>query len=134
MSTRIVELFIEDMEDESGIEAISLVGRPAHDESWLAFNHDELKEVEEYSPYTIVEDDFCDRHPLLKTAGEPYNELLDSGWEIVRVEKMTPAIVLKMNQERFTTSYPNRESDLDTDKYKIRFKYVGPVDDRKRIS
>ena len=41
MTTKIVELFIQDMEDESGIEAISLVGRPAHDETWLAFTHDE---------------------------------------------------------------------------------------------
>ena len=36
--TKIVELFINDEFDESGIEAISLVSRPAHDETWMAFN------------------------------------------------------------------------------------------------
>jgi len=36
-NTKIVELFIDDEYEESGIEAISLVSRPAHDESWLAF-------------------------------------------------------------------------------------------------
>jgi hypothetical protein len=56
--TKIIELFIDDDFDESGIEAISLVSRPAHDETWLAFNADEEK-VEEFNPYTIVNDDFC---------------------------------------------------------------------------
>jgi len=132
MTTKIVELFIEDMEDESGIEAISLVSRPAHDETWLAFNHQELDDVEEYSPYKIVEDNFCDTHPLLKTVGEPYNQLLDEGWEIVRVERMTPAIVLKMNQERFTTSSPNADSQLDKETFRVRYKYVGPRDNKNR--
>jgi hypothetical protein len=129
--TKIVELFIEDMEDESGIEAISLVGRPAHDETWLAFNHEE--EVEKLEPqYKIMPDDFCEGNPLLKTIGEPYTELLADGWEIVRVEKMTPQIVHKMNQERFTRSSPNEESELDKATFRVRYKYVGPIDDRNR--
>jgi hypothetical protein len=54
-TTKIIELFIDDEFDESGIEAISLVSRPAHEETWLAFKEEEL---ETYNPYHIVEDNF----------------------------------------------------------------------------
>jgi len=131
MTTKIVELFIEDMEDESGIEAISLVGRPAHDETWLAFNHDE--EVEKLEPqYKVMPEDFCQHNPILNSIGEHYSDLINEGWEVVRVEKMTPQIVHKMNQERFTRSKPNDDSELDKENFRVRFKYVGPVDDRNR--
>lgn len=131
MTTKIVELFIEDMEDESGIEAISLVGRPAHDETWLAFNKEE--EVERLEPqYKIMPDDFCEHNTSLNELGEPYNQLLEEGWEVVRVERMTPQIVHKMNQERFTKSNPNAESELDKENFRVRYKYVGPIDDRNR--
>lgn len=127
--TRIVELFIDEEYDESGIEAISLVSRPAHDETWLAFNKQE-EEVETLSPYKIVEDDFCDHNPKLKTLGEPYGKLLNEGWEIVRAEKITPQVVHKMNQQRFSS--PNDPSELDNEDMRVRFKYVGPRDERNR--
>jgi hypothetical protein len=127
-STKIVELFIEDMDDESGIEAISLVSRPAHDETWLAFNKEEI--VEDFSPYKIVEDDFCQHNPILDELGEPYGHLIEEGWEVVRVEKITPQMVHKMNQERFSS--PNEPSELDAADFKVRFKYVGPRDEKNR--
>ena len=40
--TRIIELFIDDDYEEAGIEAISLVSKPAHDEEWMAFNSETL--------------------------------------------------------------------------------------------
>jgi hypothetical protein len=128
MTTKIVELFIQDMEDESGIEAISLVGRPAHDETWLAFTHDEGIQPS----YKICDDTFCEQHPLLNTIGEPYTTLLEDGWEIIKVEHMTPENVLKMSEERFTRSNPNQDSIFDKDKFRVRFKYVGPRDSRNR--
>lgn len=127
-STRIVELFIDDEFDESGIDAISLVSRPAHDEQWLAFNKEE--QPEEYSPYKVMEDNFCEMTPKLDELGEPYSHLIQEGWEIVRVEKITPQMVTKMNQQRFSS--PNDSSELDTDEYRIRFKYVGIRDGKNR--
>jgi len=127
-STRIVELFIDDEFDESGIDAISLVSRPAHDEQWLAFNKEELPE--EYSPYRVMEDNFCEMTPKLDELGEPYSQLIQEGWDIVRVEKITPQMVVKMNQERFSS--PNDSSELDTDEQRIRFKYVGIRDGKNR--
>lgn len=127
--TRIIELFIDDEFEESGIEAISLVSRPAHDEQWIAFGHDE--EVERLEPnYKIVSDDFCSHNPKLDQLGEPYSQLIEEGWEVIKVEKITPMMVQKMNQERF--SEPNEPSFLDNDQYRVRFKYVGPRDEKNR--
>ena len=39
-TVKIIELFIDEEYEEAGIEAISLVSNPAHDEKWLAFNKD----------------------------------------------------------------------------------------------
>jgi hypothetical protein len=131
--TKIVELFIDEEYIEAGIEAISLVSRPAHEEEWMAFNAQtkESKEVtDDYSPYKIVSDDFCNHHPKLRTLGEPAGELEADGWEIIKVEKMTPQMVHKMANERF--SNPSAESELDKQNYRVRYKYVGPRDDKNR--
>ena len=128
--TPIIELFIDDDYEEAGIESISLVSRPAHDEAWRAFNAETPNESEEFSPYKIVSDDFCSHNPKLDQLGEPYSHLIEEGWEIVKMEKITPQMVQKMSQERFSS--PNDTSFLDNDKYRIRFKYVGPRDEKNR--
>jgi len=129
-NTRIIELFIDDEYEEAGIEAISLVSKPAHDEEWMAFNSQKLEGDEEFNPYNIVSDDFCSHNPKLDELGEPYSHLIQEGWEIIKMEKITPQMVHKMNQERFSS--PNDPSFLDNDKYRIRFKYVGPRDEKNR--
>ena len=129
--TKIVELFIDDDFDEAGIDAISLVSKPAHEEEWMAFNHQAKEtEIEPINPYKIVEDDFCNHNPKLDILGEPYDKLINEGWSIIKVEKISPQMVHKMNQERFSS--PNEPSALDTDKYRVRFKYVGPRDEKNR--
>ena len=127
-NTRIVELFIDDEFDESGIEAISLVSRPAHDETWLAFKHEEVEKLE--SPYQIAAEDFCSHNPKLDELGESHSDLLKDGWEVVRLEKITPQMVYKMQQEKFSS--PNDESQLDTETTRVRFKYIGPRDEKNR--
>jgi hypothetical protein len=77
-----------------------------------------------------VADDFCSHNPKLDQLGEPYHQLIDEGWEVIKVEKITPMMVQKMNQERF--SEPNEPSFLDNDQYRVRFKYVGPRDPKNR--
>jgi len=128
---KIVELLIDDEFDESGIEAISLVGSPAHEENWIAFNSEEEPTLDNNSiTYRIVEDDFCSHNPLLDTLGESYSDLINQGWVISRVEQMNPERILKMSRERF--SDPNSESYEDTVQFRIRFKYVGPRDNKNR--
>jgi len=127
--TKIVELFIDETYEEAGIEAISLVSKPAHEETWHAFNKED-----EYSPYKVVPEDFCNTLPSLQSLGEPYSQLIDEGWEIVKVEKMTPQKINEITNrnQKFITSAPNENSELDTDEYRVRFKYVGPQDERNR--
>jgi hypothetical protein len=127
-TTKIVELFIDDEFDESGIEAISLVSRPAHDETWLAFSADTNNEEKELaSPYHIAEENFCDNNPKFNTLGEAYTDLMNEGWEVVKMEKITPQMVHKMERERFASD-PNGVSQLDTDEIRVRYKYIGPND------
>ena len=134
--TKIVELFINDEFDESGIEAISLVSRPAHDETWMAFNKNiitnKFDDEEKLNPYIIVEDDFCNINKEIFELGEPYEKLINEGYDIVRVEKITPQVVHKMNEEKFTESNPNAESSLDYGTYLIRYKYIGIRDNKNR--
>jgi hypothetical protein len=127
---KIVELLIDDEFEESGIEAISLVSTPAHEESWIAFNSEEQPEVDNSITYRIVEDDFCANNPLLDSLGEPYDALINEGWVLTKVEQMTPDRILKMSREKF--SDPNAESQEDTVQFRIRFKYVGPRDNKNR--
>ena len=138
--TKIVELFINDEFDESGIEAISLVSRPAHDETWMAFNKnnqtiitDKFDDEEKLNPYIVVEDDFCNINKEIFELGEPYEKLINEGYDIVRVEKITPQAVHKMNEEKFTQSNPNAESVLDKNQpYLVRYKYIGIRDNKNR--
>jgi hypothetical protein len=128
--TKIVELFIDDDYEDAGIEAISLVSKPAHEEEWMAFNTQTISTEKEFSPYRIVEDDFCNHNTKLDTLGEPYSQLINEGWEIVKMEKITPQMVHKMNQNHF--SFPNDPSELDTEDTRVRFKYIGPRDNKNR--
>jgi hypothetical protein len=138
-STKIIELFIDDEYENAGIEAISLVSKPAHEENWLAFKRQDCscgthkmgEEVEEISPYQIVEDNFCDNNPKFLTVGEKYSDLVNDGWEVVKVQKITPSEVYKMQEQKFSS--PNDPSQLDTDEIRVRYKYIGPRDDRNRV-
>jgi hypothetical protein len=138
-STKIIELFIDEEYENAGIEAISLVSKPAHEENWLAFKkqdcscgtHKMGEEIEEISPYQIVEDNFCDNNPKFLTVGEKYSDLVNDGWDVVKVQKITASEVYKMQEQKF--SNPNADSQLDTDEIRVRYKYIGPRDDRNRV-
>jgi hypothetical protein len=128
---KIVELLIDEDFEESGIEAISLVSTPAHEENWIAFNSEDNPNTDDNSvTYRIVEDDFCSHNPLLDELGESYNDLISQGWVISRVEQMTPERILKMTRQKF--SDPNAESYEDTESFRLRFKYAGPRDNKNR--
>lgn len=135
-TTKIIELFIDDDYEQAGIEAISLVSRPAHEENWQAFNsqgcgcNTNFSDQEQLNPYHIISDDFCSTEQEIFLKGESYSDLINDGWEIVRVEKITPTVVHKMQQHQF--SDPNTESQLDTDEIRVRYKYIGPRDNRNR--
>jgi hypothetical protein len=104
---KVFELKIEDDDDLSGIDSISLVDDPAIEVNWIAFNKE--KEHEFHIP--DGEDDTYLGKLLSK--GQPEQELLDDGWEIERIESV---------KDNFATT-PNDESYQDNSFYKVRYKY-----------
>ena len=108
---KIYELKItDDMEDESGIDSISLVDTPAIEINWVAFSKE--KEHEFHIPDG---EDHIYLEKLLPY-GQDEQELLDDGYEIDTIEYK--------KEGDFIYSNPNQPSDLDTNLFRIRYKYV----------
>ena len=105
---KIFELKIEEDDELSGIDSISLVDEPAIEVMWVAFSKE--KEHEFHIPDN--EDDIYLERLLSK--GQPEQELLDEGWEIERIETV---------KENFATS-PNAVSSEDNMFYRVRYKYA----------
>jgi len=100
---KIFELKIEEDDELSGIDSISLVDEPAIEVNWIAFNKEK--------PHEFHIPEGSDRHYLEKLFqyGQDENELLNDGWEVVK--------------ENFISSDPNADSLEDTGEYLIRYKY-----------
>ena len=105
---KIFELKIQEDDDVSGIDSISLVDEPAIEVNWVAFK----KEVQEDFHIPDGEDDTYLGKLLSK--GQPEQELLDEGWEIDRIESV---------KENFATT-PNDDSYQDNSFYRVRYKYA----------
>jgi hypothetical protein len=105
---KIFELKIQDDDELSGIDSISLVDEPAIEVNWVAFK----KEVQEDFHIPDGEDETYLGKLLSK--GQPEQELLDEGWEIDRIESV---------KENFATT-PNDDSYQDNSFYKVRYKYA----------
>jgi hypothetical protein len=109
---KVFELKIEEDDDVSGIDSISLVDEPAIEINWMYFN--KVKQQEFHIP------DGEDNKYLEKLAAVAENEqdLLDDGWVI---SKITP-----MGKEGFAVNatQPNAPSVEDETEYKVRYKYV----------
>jgi hypothetical protein len=104
---KVFELKIEEDDDVSGIDSISLVDEPAIEVNWVAF----AKEKEHDFHIPDGEDDmYLDK---LFSKGQPEQDLLDEGWVIDRIETV---------KENFATA-PNDISVEDTEFYRVRYKY-----------
>ena len=104
---KIFELKIQDDDEISGIDSISLVDEPAIEVNWVAFK----KEVQEDFHIPDGEDETYLEKLLSK--GQSEQDLLDEGWEIDRIESV---------KENFATS-PNDISYEDNSFYRVRYKY-----------
>ena len=105
---KIFELKIQEDDDVSGIDSISLVDEPAIEVNWVAFK----KEVQEDFHIPDGEDETYLGKLLSK--GQSEQELLDEGWEIDRIESV---------KENFATT-PNDTSYQDNSFYRVRYKYA----------
>ena len=113
---KIYELRIDEEDDISGIDSISLVDEPAIEVNWVAFNKHKHSATEEC--FHIPDGEDSKYLELLYTKGKPEQELLDEGFELVSIEVD--------GQESFITApKPNSPSFVDEDsEYAIRYKYI----------
>ena len=101
---KIFELKIEEDDELSGIDSISLVDEPAIEINWVAFNKVKPQE------FVIPDGDDLKYSEMVTQKGQSEEELLNDGWEVVKQE--------------FLSSSPNAESIEDTNEYLIRYKYI----------
>lgn len=103
---KIFELKIQEDDDVSGIDSISLVDEPAIEVNWVAFKKE--KEHEFHIP------DGEDNKYLekLMSKAQLEEDLLSEGYEFYKVI-----------EEDFISTDPNDDSREDTDFYRVRYKY-----------
>ena len=105
------ELRIEEDDEISGIDSISLVSEPAIEINWVAFN--KVKPEEFHIP-DGEDDKYIQK--LIATA-QNEQELFDEGWVVDSVE------ILDGNN-KFISTNPNGPSMEDELEYNVRYKYI----------
>ena len=104
---KIYELKIEDEDEISGIDSISLVDEPAIEINWMFFNKTKEHNFDEDAVYT--------QH--LMSVGESEDDLLAEGWVVDSVDYLD-------GKEDFVNTDPNAPSSGDEKEYKVRYKYI----------
>lgn len=107
---KIFELKIQDDDELSGIDSISLVDEPAIEVNWVAF-----KKEKEHEFHIPDGEDNIYIEKLMATAQDE-QELFDEGWV---VDKITV-----LGKEGFYSTDPNGPSIEDEKEYNVRYKYI----------
>ena len=107
---KIFELKIEDDDELSGIDSISLVDEPAIEVNWMFFNKE--KEHEFHIP-DGEDDKYLEK---LLSIAQDEQELFDEGWVVNKVNIV--------GQNEFISTSPNAPSDEDEEEYNVRYKYI----------
>lgn len=100
---KIFELKIEEDDELSGVDAVSLVDEPAIEINWVAFNKTQEN-------FVIPDGEDIKFSSRIIEKGQSEEELFNDGWEIAKQE--------------FVSSSPNSPSFEDTKDRLIRYKYV----------
>lgn len=108
---KVYELRIEEDDEISGIDSISLVSEPAIEINWVAFN--KVKPEEFHIP-DGEDDKYIQK--LIATA-QNEQELFDEGWVVDSVEILD-------GTNKFISTNPNGPSMEDEQEYNVRYKYI----------
>ena len=100
---KIFELKIEEDDELSGVDAVSLVDEPAIEINWVAFN-------KTHEDFVIPDGEDMKFSSMITSVGQSEEDLFDDGYELV--------------SEDFISSSPNAPSFEDTEERLIRYKYV----------
>lgn len=106
---KIFELKIDENDELSGIDSISLVDEPAIEVNWMYFKKEEHE-------FHIPENEDEKYIQKLIEKAQDEQELFDDGWEVDK-------IILK-GEENFYSTKPNAPSIEDEKEYKVRYKYI----------
>jgi hypothetical protein len=107
---KIFELKIEEDDELSGIDSISLVDEPAIEVNWMFFNKEKPHEFH-------IPDGEDDKYiEKLISIAQDEQELFDEGWV---VDKVT-----LVGQNEFVSTSPNAPSEEDEKEYNVRYKYI----------
>lgn len=124
---KIIELFLPLESLEGGVDAISIVDRPAHESNFLTFSAD-LPDVPEVE-YTYIGEKFDTEEQVqlaqtINILGEPVGKLEEEGWEIFRIEPVNPIDFENEKRKFAITSNPTAVSAEDGDREIVRYKYL----------
>jgi hypothetical protein len=107
---KVFELRIDDEDELSGIDSISLVDEPAIEVNWVAFNKEKAHEFH-------IPDGEDDKYiEKLVSIAQDEQELFDEGWVVNKVQ------IVGSNE--FITTNPNGPSEEDELEYNVRYKYI----------
>ncbi len=104
------ELRIDEEDEISGIDSISLVDEPAIEVNWVAFNKHKHSSTEQC--FNIPDGQDKSYLEKFSNKGQSEEDLLSQGWEVYE------------EQEKFVSSSPNAPSFEDTDDFLYRYKYT----------
>jgi len=101
---KVYELRIDEDDELSGIDSISLVDEPAIEVNWVAFNKVKTEN------FQIPDGEDLKYSEMITSKGQSEEELFNDGWEVATQD--------------FVSSSPNQPSFEDTEERLIRYKYV----------
>jgi hypothetical protein len=107
---KIYELRIDEDDEISGIDSISLVEDPAIEISWVAFKKEKQED------FHVPEGEDEKYLQMFEGKGQSEQELLNEGWELESIEE------IKQHQFGLSTE-PNEVSDGDSETKRVRYKY-----------
>ena len=111
---KIYELRIDEEDELSGIDSISLVDEPAIEVNWVAFNKHKHSATEEC--FDIPDGEDSKYLEMLYAKGAPEQDLIEEGYTLVSIE---------VNGERsFLSTKPNAPSEWNEGDLLIRYKYI----------
>lgn len=130
MDYEIIELIIDENDTQAGLDGIALVNNPAIEVDFQYFNKEESDDDLSLpcNHYVLAEEQVPKVIEMFSTYGEKQSDLIKDGFKIVKVKKVGKQAFADI------TSEPNKDSEIaDTPTLRIRYKYVGPKDEKNRI-
>ena len=118
---KVIELTIDDLEDFGGLEAVSIVERPAHESNFLAFDKVETPQI-----YEQLDEEQLNQLALaMSELGEPIGTLESEGYVLWKIEDAIPEVE---EFEKFASQNGDPDAKLEPDYLpRVRYKYTHPT-------